>query len=83
MCINAKVTPDNNTDYNCHFKAVELVKPIIWVHNMSVVINDVGGHTHTNTKAHILTLQTKAILRNQAHAWFNNIIGIFTKILTL
>ena len=52
MCINAKVIPDNNTDYNCNFKAVELVKPIVWVHNMPVVINDLGGHTHKYKSTH-------------------------------
>ena len=30
MCINAKDTPTNDTDYNCYIKkAVELVYPII------------------------------------------------------
>ena len=38
-----------------------------------------GGHTHTQTHTHTHThiyiytdMQTKAILRNQAHDWFKN-----------
>ena len=29
MCFNSKAMPTNNTDYNCHIEAVELVYPII------------------------------------------------------
>ena len=42
-----------------------------------------GGHTHTqhthtrkHTHTHILTIRTRSTLRNQAHAWFNNLLGV-------
>ena len=42
-------------------------------HIMPLVINSFGGgHTHANTHTHIPTICTESIIRNQAHAWFNN-----------
>ena len=32
MCFNSVATPTNGGDYNCHIKAIELLKSIIWGH---------------------------------------------------
>ena len=77
MCINAKATLINHTDYNCHINAVELVyNQSYGVHITTLVINRLGGgHTDTHTD-----IYTEKILRNQAHtgqrpehSWFKNL----------
>ena len=30
MHMDAYITPTDNTDYNCHIKAIEIIEPIIW-----------------------------------------------------
>ena len=80
-----KATPINDTEYNCHIIAVELVQPIIWAsyhatsrHITPLVINSLErGHTHM--QARIPTIHTGSIVRNQARAglrpartWFKN-----------
>ena len=51
-------------------------------HITPLVINSLGGgHTHTRKHTHMhIDSRTKAILRNQARAWFKN---EFIKALTL
>jgi len=72
-------------NFNCHINERKSPKTCLTNHKgsishqiMPLVINSLrGGHIHTH--ASILTLQTKAISRNQAHAsqrperaWFKN-----------
>ena len=73
MRFNSKATPTHDTDYGCHINTVELVNQSYGVHITPHVINSLGGghtqtHTHTDSR-------TKAILRNQARAWFKNYLG--------
>ena len=62
MCIKAKATLTNNTYYSCHTKAVELVKPIILGHIMSLVVNSLREATPAR---HMSTSQTKAIIKTR------------------
>ena len=61
MPINAKTTPINDTDYNCHITAVELSLTnhmgFISCLIMPLVINSLGAdtHTHTHTQTHTHT----------------------------
>ena len=74
MCINAKATPINDTNYICHITAVELSYPIIYVESTSyhitrLVINSLRADTQTHTHTDV---RMESILRNQVHAWFKN-----------
>ena len=58
MCINAKATPTNDTDYSYHVEAVELVTNqmgsishrIITYHQL-LIAKWVDTHIHTHTKS--------------------------------
>ena len=47
-----KATPTNNTDYSCHTKVVDILKPIIWG-IIPLVFNylRVGTHMHANQQS--------------------------------
>ena len=57
-----------------HNKLVQLVVQVKYHVNVIYSLG-VGTYTHTHTRTHanIPTSWTKAISRNQAHAWFKNI----------
>ena len=80
MHINAKATPIIDTDYSYHITAVEQTNHMgsISHHITPLVINSLGGgHTNTHTQIRTHTdVRTETILRNQACAWFNNVIII-------
>ena len=55
---NSKALVTFDSNYSCHIKAIEFVKPIIWAHITSLVMDSLGGmdtHTHTHTHTHIHT----------------------------
>ena len=67
--INAKATPFNDNDYNCHNNnyrtCLTNCMEFISRHITPLVIDSLGGgHTHKHT--HILTIRTGSILKNQA-----------------
>ena len=50
--INAKATPINDNDYNCHIIAIELVQPIVWNPYHTTNNSLGGGYTNINTHTH-------------------------------
>ena len=64
-----------DTNYSFHIKAIQFVKPIIWDHITSLVMDSLGGndtHTHTHTHTHAHTHTHTHIHKLQMHTDFAN-----------
>ena len=66
--LNCRATATNDTNYNCHIQAIELVQSIIWIHitpHHTTSYYQSWGWTHRHTHMH--TLWTRSVSRNQVH----------------
>ena len=66
VCMEAKATPTNDTNYSCHIKATELILTNhMWSishHITPLVINSLRANTHTHRHPTETNLRNKACL---------------------
>ena len=72
---NSKALLTIDTNYSCHIKVIEFVKPIIWARIMSLVMDSLWGrdtHIHTHTHTHTCIHTHSYTHKLQMHTSFTN-----------